>query len=123
MPRSVRIVLASGLFLAAAAFFPLKASAAPMLDPGVARAADTAPAGVENARWVCGPWRCWWRPNYYYRPYYYYRPWGYYHRPWGYGYRLAFTPGAMAGMAGGTGAGMAAGITGGMAGWHHGWRR
>jgi hypothetical protein len=29
---------------------------------------------VEQARWVCGPFRCWW-PNYY--GYY-----GYRHRPW-----------------------------------------
>ena len=117
MPRSVRIVLASGLFLAAAAFFPLKASAAPMLDPGVARAADTAPAGVENARWVCGPWRCWWRPNYYYAPYYY-RPWGYYHRPWGYGWHRGY------GWHGGWHRGWHGGWHHGWhGGWHHGWRR
>jgi hypothetical protein len=32
-------------------------------------------ANVENVRWVCGPYRCWWRPNYYYgyRPYWRYR--------------------------------------------------
>ena len=126
-PRSVRIVLASGLLLAAAAIFPLKASAAPMLDPGVARAADTAQAGVENARWVCGPWRCWWRPNYYYP---HYRPWGYYHRPWGYGYGYGWHRGygwhGGAGMADGIGAGMAGGVVAGIGwhgGWHHGWRR
>jgi hypothetical protein len=22
-------------------------------------------AQVEQVRWVCGPWRCWWRPNWY----------------------------------------------------------
>jgi hypothetical protein len=22
-------------------------------------------ANVEQVRWVCGPYRCWWRPNYY----------------------------------------------------------
>lgn len=59
---------------------------------------------VAQVRWVCGPYRCWWRPNYVY----YGRPWGYgyrrwgYHRPygrWGYG-------------------GWHRGY-----GWHRGWRR
>jgi hypothetical protein len=56
--------------------------------------ANLAPAGSElslhqSVRWVCGPFRCWWRPGYYrrwgyYRPYGYY---GYYRRPYYYGYR------------------------------------
>jgi hypothetical protein len=38
---------------------------------------------VESVRWVCGPYRCWWRPGpYYRRPYWGYRRWGY--RRWGY---------------------------------------
>jgi hypothetical protein len=64
------------------------------LDPAIAR--DAGPAGqIEQARWVCGPYRCWWRPNYYYGPGYGYgygprwgygRRWGYgYHPGWGYG--------------------------------------
>ena len=41
---------------------------------GLAKSAD--PVGrVEQTRWVCGPFRCWWRPDYY--GYY-----GYRHRPW-----------------------------------------
>lgn len=28
--------------------------------------AKAVPANVENVAWVCGPYRCWWRPNYYY---------------------------------------------------------
>ena len=28
-------------------------------------------AAAEQARWVCGPHRCWWRPSRYYRPYVY----------------------------------------------------
>jgi hypothetical protein len=52
---------------------------------GLAKSADQV-GQVEQARWVCGPFRCWWRPNYYgyygaYRPYGYYRPWGW-HRGW-----------------------------------------
>ena len=48
-------------------------------------------ANVENVRWVCGPYRCWWQPGCgyygYYRPYWgygFYRPWGWGYRPWGY---------------------------------------
>jgi hypothetical protein len=34
---------------------------------------------VENVRWVCGPYRCWWRPNYYSGGY---GAYGYYPRPY-----------------------------------------
>ncbi len=34
-------------------------------------------ASVEQVHWVCGPYRCWWRPNYYGGGYYAY---GYYPR-------------------------------------------
>ena len=49
------------------------------------RGAASDPAtGVEQVRWVCGPYRCFWRPNYY--GYYGPRPFvgGYYgwHRGW-----------------------------------------
>jgi hypothetical protein len=38
--------------------------------------------GIQSVRWVCGPYRCWWRPNYYaYGPGYYYGP-----RFYGYAY-------------------------------------
>lgn len=40
---------------------------------------DAGPAAqIDQVRWVCGPYRCHWAPNYYYgyrRPY-----WGYGHR-------------------------------------------
>src|SRR5262249_9749010 len=42
----------------------------------------------QSVPWVCGPFRCWWRP-FYYRPWGYYRPYAYYgyYRPYGsYGY-------------------------------------
>jgi hypothetical protein len=65
-------------------------TAAAMPISGLANAASETAAGLEQVRWVCGPFRCWWRPNYY--PYYgayawgprfYARPgWGYYGRPW-----------------------------------------
>jgi hypothetical protein len=75
------------LVLVVAALFggmaPLSASAMPIAPLQGAVSSD-----VENVRWVCGPYRCWWRPNYYYRPYAVYRPYrfyGYraYGRPWG----------------------------------------
>jgi hypothetical protein len=53
---------------------------------GLAKSADQV-AQVEQARWVCGPFRCWWRPNYYgyyghygYRPFY--RHWGWHRGGW-----------------------------------------
>lgn len=44
---------------------------------GLAKSADQV-GQVEQARWVCGAFRCWWRPNYYG----YYGYYGYRHRPW-----------------------------------------
>ena len=49
----------------------------------------------QSVPWVCGPFRCWWRPFYYrrwgyYRPNAYYRPYGFYgyggYGGYGYGY-------------------------------------
>ena len=43
----------------------------------------TGPAAkIEQVRWVCGPYRCWWRPNYYrgYYGYAYYPRRHYWHR-------------------------------------------
>ena len=45
---------------------------------------------VEQVRWVCGPFRCWWHPSPYWGPHYGYwgwhrwgwRGWGW-HRHWG----------------------------------------
>jgi hypothetical protein len=46
-----------------------------------------AAVSVEKAAWVCGPYRCWWRPGPRYYGYYG-RPYGYYGRPyWRRGYR------------------------------------
>jgi hypothetical protein len=33
-------------------------------------------SNVDQVRWVCGPWRCWWRPNYYVAPAYAYYGYG-----------------------------------------------
>jgi hypothetical protein len=46
-------------------------------------------SNVDHVRWVCGPFRCWWRPNYYGAygfydgPRFYGRGWrGGWHRGW-----------------------------------------
>ena len=49
---------------------------------GLANAAAQMATDVQNVTWVCGPFRCWWRPSYH--PYYGYA-WGgprVYARPW-----------------------------------------
>ena len=63
----------------------------PALDTQPAQAAQAEGAsGVEQARIVCGPFRCFRRPGFYgyRRPFYGYRRFGYYHRP--YFYRRRF---------------------------------
>lgn len=72
--------LAVATVLAAAAIND-KASAMPLngLTPAVAQST----VSVEKAAWVCGPYRCWWRPGPYWRP-----AWGGYCAPrryWGWG--------------------------------------
>ncbi|MBB3770804.1 hypothetical protein FHS55_001399 [Angulomicrobium tetraedrale] len=59
--------------------------------PALGTALPAAAPLTENVRWVCGPWRCAWRPNnttWYVPPYA--RAWGppvrpncYWHRNWG----------------------------------------
>jgi len=69
------------IFVAAALCGGLTATAASAM-PIAPIQEDTA-AQVEQVRWVCGPYRCWWRPNYYggYGAYAYY-PRHRYHRYW-----------------------------------------
>ena len=60
---------------------------------GLAIATARVQDGIQNVRWVCGPYRCWWRPNYYaHAPGYYYGP----PRFYGYGgprfYRYGYAP-------------------------------
>jgi hypothetical protein len=80
MSKTKLIIAAAAL---CAAFVATGASAMP-----IAAISTDAVSNVENVRWVCGPYRCWWQPNYYYGGYNYYGPrrfyggWGY-HRGWG----------------------------------------
>ena len=69
----------AGLFLLGAATFSNPAAAMPIIDLH----AQT-PAAVDQVRWVCGPYRCWWRPNYWAPgPYAFYAGPRFYARPWG----------------------------------------
>lgn len=76
-----QIALAAGLALCA--FIPAErgALAAPNFDKSLAAPAEAAPA-IEKTRWVCGHYRCWWRPGwrYWHRGYYWHRPWHRWHR-------------------------------------------
>ncbi len=83
-----KTVVAAALFGAAFAALPVATGAAqamPAIQPAVMTAAGQ--PQIDHVRWVCGPWRCHWAPNYYYgggygwgRPHY---GWGRPHWGWG----------------------------------------
>ena len=59
---------------------------------GLSALAQTQASDTQDVRLICGPFRCWWRPNFYrgYRAYGFYGPrrhwwgprWGWRHRYW-----------------------------------------
>ena len=57
-----RVMLAASLAFGALTLVSDGAFAMPAMGDG-ASAAKVATAPVEQARWVCGPYRCWWRPG------------------------------------------------------------
>jgi hypothetical protein len=87
MRASIIAAAAVGAVLAIVA----PAGAVPVVTADQLEAAGS--SGVEKTVLICGPWRCYWRPNYWgYRPYPYWgwrrhywwgwrRPWGW-HRGW-----------------------------------------
>ena len=80
----LRIATAAFAILAGAGMMAGTASAMPV--NGQLAATAPAAADAQQVRWVCGPYRCWWRPGGYYYPgprwgYYGYRPYPY---RWGY---------------------------------------
>jgi hypothetical protein len=89
--RKLRLAVIGAIAVCATALASGHASAMPV--GGVASAASEMATDVQNVRWVCGPFRCWWRPNYYpyygayaFGPRFHARPWwgGHHHaRPWG----------------------------------------
>ena len=88
MIMKTRVALLAGMAAIGMAFASSGASAAM---PNGLQGVQT-PAHTEQVRWVCNPWRCWWRPNYYgyYGPAYGYyggpRYYGGWHRGWGGGW-------------------------------------
>ena len=92
MRSSLKTFVFAAAALGAVALGSAGASAAPMNGLAPSVEASTS-ANVEQARIVCGPYRCFRRPNFYgprpyYRPYGFYgRPRGFYGRPYGFGYR------------------------------------
>ena len=74
------MVVAATLF---AGLGTVSASALPINNLGTIELGTEA----QDIRWVCGPYRCWWRPNYYYGGYGYYGGPRYYRGWGGYGYR------------------------------------
>ena len=86
----IKTVIAATLALGATALLaPPAAHAMPVGD--LASATAQISDRIQNVSWVCGPYRCWWRPNYYAYAAGYYGPprfYGYGRRPfYRYGYR------------------------------------
>jgi hypothetical protein len=85
----MKTALAATLALCSTALLTLPAHAMPVGD--LATATANISDGIQNVRWVCGPYRCWWRPNFASAPGLYYAPprfYGYGPRPFHrYGYR------------------------------------
>jgi hypothetical protein len=92
---SVKFALAG---LAALGGVALAAPTASAAMPNGLPTAATQSSGVENVRWVCGPYRCWWQPSrrivrpYAYGPRAYYGPRRSYGRPYGYGGGYGYGP-------------------------------
>jgi hypothetical protein len=82
----LRIATAAFAILAGAGMLAGTASAMPINGQ---LAATPAVTDAQQVRWVCGPYRCWWRPGYYYGGPYIGPRWGYgwrggyWHRGWG----------------------------------------
>jgi hypothetical protein len=60
--HSLKLALVSATILGGVAFIAPAASAMPV--GGLTAASNELATGVQDVRWVCGPFRCWWRPNY-----------------------------------------------------------
>ena len=73
--KRFKYVLAGAAALGAVAFASGSASAMPN-----GLSSNALASNVEQVRWVCGPYRCWWRPNLYYGYYGWGPRWRYWHR-------------------------------------------
>ncbi len=79
----VKSAFAALIFVLAAGAFAPEASALPGIDRAPAAQAGQS---LQKARWVCGPYRCWWRPGYGWGPGYGGWGRGYGYGGWGPGY-------------------------------------
>ena len=61
MMQSIKYALAAAM-LGGLIAAPGAASAMPN---GLSALAQTQASDVQDVRWVCGPYRCWWRPSFY----------------------------------------------------------
>ena len=68
--QKLKIALIAATALGGASLVAPAASTMPLA--GLAEAPNALSADVQNVRWVCGPYRCWWRPG-----------WGWGYRRWG----------------------------------------
>jgi hypothetical protein len=75
----IRLSVAGALLAGTMALSAGPASAMPALDHGLA---TNQASQIEQVRWVCGPWGCRWRPNYW-GGYGFYRPRPYWGGGWG----------------------------------------
>jgi hypothetical protein len=80
LATKIRLTIAGALVAGTMALSAGQASAMPALDHGLA---NSQAAQTEQVRWVCGPWGCRWRPNYW-GGYGFYRPRPYWGGGWGY---------------------------------------
>lgn len=79
MRRILLSLVAAAAVVSAASLVSTRADAMTAGSASGIRTAVDAVGSVEQTAWVCGRYRCWWRPNYYaysysYRPYRY-RTW------------------------------------------------
>jgi hypothetical protein len=71
------------LVAAAMGGLALASGSASAMPNGLPEAAKTLSSDVQDVRWVCGPVRCWWRPNWYRSYAFYGHPnWRWRHRGW-----------------------------------------
>ena len=78
--RRLRLAVIAGIALCGAVLVLGTASAMPV--GGLANASEEVVADFQRVVWVCGPVRCWWRPNVWGGPRVYARPWGWRARPY-----------------------------------------
>jgi hypothetical protein len=88
--KTLKMALVAATALGGA--FLVSGSASAMPVGGLAAASKELSTDIQDVRWVCGYYRCWWQPNYYYSHRRYgYRHYGYrYGRPRPYAYGGAY---------------------------------